>query len=64
MVGRGWGGGSQLERGNRCTLTNERTCAVAARGDVVRQVLLRVFILVILLSFSQHIFTAVRLTLP
>lgn len=35
--------------------------ATAGRGEEVRQVLVRVFILIILFSCSQHIFTAALL---
>lgn len=64
--GGGWGGAA---RGNRCTLTNVQNWEMAGRGEEVWQVLAGVFILLILLSFSQHVFTAVllhpaSLTLP
>lgn len=46
-----------MGRGNRCALTNVRNWA--EREEEVRQVPVRIFILLMLLSFSQHVFAAV-----
>ena len=50
-----WGQG-----GNRCTLTNVQYWA--GQEEEVRQVPVRIFILLMLLSSSQHVFAAVLLS--